>query len=672
MKTQNKLPELLAPAGDLKALYAAVMAGADAVYLGAKSFGARAFAKNFDKEELSRAVEYCHLHGVKLYVTVNTLVYDREMKELSELISELYIMGVDAIITADLGVIDIARKICPELPIHASTQMSVHNTPGAEIAARLGCERVVLARELSLENIKSVTEHASVETEVFLHGALCVCHSGQCLMSSLIGGRSGNRGECAQPCRLPYNSGKYPLSLSDLCLAEHIPELIESGTASLKIEGRMKSAEYVYTVTSIYRRLLDEARRATKSELLELKSAFSRGKFTDGYFTDKKFSKMLGVRSEEDKELSRAIQETEFGPITVSVKAIASFKLSEPSRLTLIKGDKRVTVFGPAPVPAINAPLTEEDVKARLCKMGGTPLSLLPDDIELSLDVGINLPLSAQNALRRDAVTALLDTKRCAESSAEYKAEDSKKKESPLKTALFLKGALYDALLKTKPEVCDFFDITFLPVDEYWDGAQGVYLPPVVFDSELPVLRKSLADIKQRGAKYALVTNISGIALAKEAGLTAIGDFRLNITNSAAREVYRKLGVERAILSPELTLPMARDVSGGVITYGRIPLMLTERCFMKENFGCEKCGNCSFTDRTGAKFPIIKEYGHRNLILNSRPTYMGDRRGELYSFSVTHEHLIFSVENAKEAVAVIDSYASSRSIAGEVRRIGKR
>ena len=281
MKRKNDLPELLAPAGSFEALRAAVSAGADAVYIGGKSFGARAFAKNFDIDEIKRATELCHLHGVKIYVTVNTLVFDRELSELSDFAEELYRIGVDAIISADLGAIAEIRRRVPNMEIHASTQMSLHNAEGADAAAALGCERVVLARELSEKDIREVTEKCKTETEVFLHGALCVCHSGQCLFSSLVGGRSGNRGECAQPCRLPFGKG-YPLSLKDLSLSAHIKSLIDSGVASLKIEGRMKSPDYVYKVTSIYRRLLDENRNASKTEETELKRIFSRGGFTDG------------------------------------------------------------------------------------------------------------------------------------------------------------------------------------------------------------------------------------------------------------------------------------------------------------------------------------------------------------------------------------------------------
>ncbi len=667
MRRKNSLPELLAPAGDMQCLYAAVEAGADAVYVGGKAFGARAYAKNFDKDELCAAVEYCHLHGVKLYVTVNTLVYDREIEELSDFVADIWESGADAVITADLGVIREIKRRAPGLAIHASTQMSVHNTDGAEAAFSLGCERVVLARELSLENIRSVTKKASAETEVFLHGALCVSHSGQCLMSSLVGGRSGNRGECAQPCRLPY-CNKYPLSLADLSLADHVTELIESGVASLKIEGRMKSAEYVFTVTGIYRRLLDEKRNANSKEKDALRKIFSRGEFTDGYFTDKKFSRMTGVRSEKDKESTKEISAMSFLPKKIPVRAEAVLRLGEPSLLTLVSAEKSVTVKGATPVAAINSPLSADGVKERLSKMGATLLSLDTSDISLTLDGGINLSPGDINALRREAAAAFQSSKREAVKCGFVREKVTRGADKPMKTALFLKK---DVFLSIK-EDSRCFDVAFLPLEDFCGESNGVYIPPVIFDTEIATVEKMLVAAKEARATYALVGNIGHIALALRAGLIPIGDFRLNITNSYAREQYFSLGVRDAVLSPEITLPMARDIGGGEIAYGRIPLMLTERCFIKENFGCARCGDAFLEDRTGARFPLMREFGHRNLVLNSRPTYMGDRKSELSASGITHFHFIFSVESQKEVQGVISSFADGRSLTCEVRRIGNR
>ena len=666
MRRKNDLPELLAPAGSAEALYAAVAAGADAVYLGGKAFGARAFAKNFDEEALARAVAYCHLHGVRLYVTVNTLVYERELPSWLDFCRSLYAMGVDALIATDLGGISLLRKHLPDMEIHASTQMGLHNSEGVAVARTLGFSRAVVARECSLADIRSMVENSPLELEVFLHGALCVCHSGQCLFSSLVGGRSGNRGECAQPCRLPYGNGTYPLSLKDLSLAGHVTELIDSGVASLKIEGRMKSADYVYGVTSIYRRLLDERRNATEEEARTLAMLFSRGGFTDGYFTGR-LSGMTGVRSEEAKAESRALEKKEFHPMRIPVRAEAEFLLGQPSRLTLMAAHKSVTVYGDAPVQAISAPLTETELKERLCKMGNTFLSLAPEAVSVHLEDGVNLSPSAINALRRAAAEAMEESgrKMPAEISFEPAPYHASK---PLKTAVFYEPAV---LYSLSAEEKALFDIRFIPLTYYSDfpGERGVALPPVIMEREMPEVRAKLASAASEGATHALISNLSHFALCREAGLTPIGDFRMNLYNSNAAAVIRSFGAEHSLCSLELTVPRAASV-GGALVYGRAPLMLTERCFVRENAGCSACGSFFFTDRRGAQFPVMREYQHRNLIFNSVPTYMGDKKDELARRRILHHHFVFSNETASEIKRVIAAYREGRALDVQVRRIG--
>ena len=680
MKRKEMLPELLAPAGSFEALVAAVAAGADAVYVGGRRFGARAFAKNFDVDELSRAVSYCHLHGVRLYVTVNTLIEDREMGEVLSYAAELWRLGVDALIVSDLGVIREIRRAIPEMELHASTQMSVHSTYGADCAAKLGCSRVVLARELSLSDISSVVENSLAEVEVFLHGALCVSYSGQCLFSSLVGGRSGNRGECAQPCRLPYTTSLgegYPLSLKDLSYGEHIPALISSDVASLKIEGRMKSAGYVYTVTSIYRRLLDEARAATPKEMETLRQAFSRDGFTDSYLTGKILDGMLGVRSEGDKEESRRIDALTFEPRRHRVSAKVNIALGKPSELELYDGVRSVRVVGETAEVAESSPLSDAGVKERLSKMGGTYLSLSPEDIELSLAEGVNLSPSAINGLRRAAVEKFSDFTREPVSIVDEPkdirgGEDAKRTTS----AEFYSPEKYSEAVALYPDVLSKIDIAFLPMgaaDEAILSAGGVSLPAVITDRELTAARARLSELSAFGVRAALVQNIGQISLARECGFERIyGGFRLNVTNGKAKRAYLDLGVDELILSPELTLPKARDISGGVITYGRIPLMLTERCFMREGFGCSSCGEAALTDRRGEKFPMMRESAHRNLILNSAVTYMGDRSSELERARLGRRHLLFTVESADEIAAAIEAHSCGEPLGIPVRRMGRR
>ncbi len=328
-----KKPELLAPCGSPEALDAAIEAGADAVYFGGTMFNARMNAKNFSREQIARAVSKCHEHGVKAYVTFNTLIYDREMKTALDYALFLYRCGVDALIVADIGLARQIKKYIPNMELHASTQMTAHNTEAVNRLQAMGFSRVVLARELSEENVKTVCGEVSAETELFVHGAICVSCSGQCLMSAMLGGRSGNRGECAQPCRLSYN-GEYPISLRDMCLAQHIPSLISAGVSSLKIEGRMKSAGYVYGVTKIYRKLLDENRGATEREMSELARLFSRGGFTDGYYKGKIDGSMLGVRSERDIADSRESSSYKFtGNGGNSIPELKETDIEIPSKL---------------------------------------------------------------------------------------------------------------------------------------------------------------------------------------------------------------------------------------------------------------------------------------------------------------------------------------------------
>ncbi len=668
MRRKEKLPELLSPAGDFECLVAAVSAGADAVYIGGLRFGARAFAKNFDIDEISRAVEYCHLYSVKLYVTVNTLLFDKEMEDAVKYCAELYRIGVDAVICQDVGLISALGRYLPKLEVHASTQLSVHNTPGADMAHSLGCQRVVLARELSLSDIRSTTDACRPETEVFVHGALCVCHSGQCLFSSLIGGRSGNRGECAQPCRLPYEGG-YRLSLSDLSLSAHIPELIASGVASLKIEGRMKSPAYVYTVTSIYRRLLDEGRCATPTEEKKLRLAFSRDGFTDGYFVGK-LEAMEGVRTDKDKAQSRELSgEIRFEEKKLPVRAIAKIKLGCPSELTVYTENRSYTAFGAVPSAAISSPLDFDAVRSRLSKTGATPLSLCEADIELELDTGINLPVSAINALRREACHGFLG---CERERVEIPTLSYEKYPKPIagNSALFLNPAIISEL---DVRILSQFDKLFVPLfsPEAESGRWGVYIPPVIFDSELGEVKERLSRVKSCGARYALVSNISHIPLCRELGFSAVGDIRLNITNKYAKSAYAALGVTDSLLSAELTLPRARDIGGRVTVYGRIPLMITERCYMKRG-GCSgKCPDMPLVDRRGARFPIMREYRHRNLILNSAVTFMADRADELRSAGISSGHFIFSVESAGEISRTASAYFSGGDYQPKnIRRIG--
>ncbi len=663
------LPELLCPAGDATALAAAIDAGADAVYLGATQFNARQHATNFTPDALGEAVKLAHAYGVKVYITQNTLVNDRELSAYLSAAESAIMAGIDALIVADPGGAAEIHRRFPHVELHASTQMSGHNTEAARRLCDMGFSRMVCAREMSLADIREFCRSAPIEAEVFVHGALCVCHSGQCLFSSAVGGRSGNRGECAQPCRLPYGRGKesYPLSLKDLALAEHIPDLIEAGVASLKIEGRMKSAEYVGAVARIYRRLLDERRAADPREMRMLADVFSRGGFTDGYFRGRVDRSMLGTRSEADKERSRALPPFEGIRRRVAMDMQASILRDQPIQLTVRVGDRVGCAEGPVPMEARNAPLTRETVTRNLTKLGTTVYEA--QNVDLTLDEGLMLPISALNALRREAVAALESGE--APSVLRVLTEPSLPKgvTERARTARFYRPE------QIPDEARLFFDHIYLPLESYDGSVDGVALPPVIFDSELAAVRERLSAAVQKGARHALVANLGHLALARELGLVPHGDLRLNVTNTASMAALEREGFADVILSPELTLPQARDVGGTkqVMVYGRMPLMLLEKCVGKELGGCDAChrGEITLRDRRGAEFPVLREWRHRSVVYNSLVTGLSDMTDKLEAAGLVGQHFIFSTETAEECRRVIEAYRHGRPLDVPVRRMGR-
>lgn len=673
MKRKTALPELLAPAGSFEALLAAVEGGADAVYFGGRAMNARAFAKNFDGEETARAIDYLHLHGRRAYVTLNTLLSTRELEGALEYAAELYRLGVDALIVADLGLMRLLKREIPRLELHASTQASVHSSAGADLLFdELGVSRVVLARELSLENIRSAVDHAKPEIEIFLHGALCVSHSGQCLFSSLVGGRSGNRGACAQPCRLPYG-GSYPLSLRDLCLAEHIPALIDSGVSSLKIEGRMKSPTYVHGVSRIYRRLLDEGRGARQNELAELARLFSRGGFTDRYLSGRHDKPMTGIRSEQDKAESQRLSEGKhFSETAVAVSGHCEILSGMPARLTLSLGERSVSVSGDIPSPARTSPLEADAVKDRLTKLGGTPFTMRPEDLSLTLDGGLNLPPSSLNALRRGAVSALLSSRRELEP---FQVPSLSRPPFPETGLLSLSLHSAEQLEGLDGSLLHAFDEIYLPLAELARCKSrmpsGVSLPSVVTDRELDGVRRALLDAKERGISLAMIENGGQLSLVKACGMRAVGGFRLGVTNRAAASHWLSLGLSDLILSPELPAVLAGHIGGRVIVAGRIPLMLLERCFIRETAGCEHCRDAALTDRRGVRFPLLREGEHRNLLLNSAVTYLGDRPELLAEAGIRRAHILITNESPSECARLIGAYLAHKPISGDVRRLPK-
>lgn len=672
--------ELLAPAGSMEALRAAVCNGADAVYLGADTFNARINARNFSAADLQEAVVYCHVRGVKVHLTLNTLVLDREMPRAAELIRLAASCGVDAFIVQDLGVVSLCRQLAPDVPIHASTQMSIHSLEGVMEAAALGCSRVVLARELPAEEIAHICKKSPVEIEVFVHGALCMCYSGQCYLSSVIGRRSGNRGQCAQPCRLPYGYGRfestrYPLSLKDNCLVGELDELRRMGVASIKIEGRMKRPEYVAIVTRAYRTVLNGG-KLMPSDLQELETAFSRQGFTDGYFRGQTGSDMFGRRqeSEDTADLFASARATyEQGePQRIGVRFYAMIRRGEPAQLAVEDPDGNLCrTRGPVPEQAVYRSLTPQDLEQQLKKTGGTPY--LCTAVRSSLDPDLMLPASAINAMRRDVI-AELTAKRGRAAPARLNAYDEPPRydgiagEPQLTIAVRTAGQITSRMLSMKPTVLyvplsELAEHPDLPQRVSVETQLAAILPRVIWSGELAPIARQLRTVYEMGVRQVLAGNLGQLHIARAAGFAVRGDFGLNIVNSRAMRYLREQGLDSQLLSFELTLPQIRDISKAVpaelLIYGRLPLMLMENCVMKNRTGICACqtGTVRLVDRVGEEFPIVKDPGTcRNVLLNGKKLYLLDKKDALRGMGLWALRLQFTTENPGEIDKVLMDY----------------
>ena len=658
--------EILSPAGGPEALRA------DAVYLGFGQFNARRGARNFTQDELASAVSYCHLRGVRVYLTLNTLCSDREMAQAVDCAAQASRMGVDAALVQDMGLVRALRQAVPDLPLHASTQMSLHSLGGVKAAAELGMTRAVLARELSREDIAYICEKSPIEIEVFVHGALCMCHSGQCFMSSVIGGRSGNRGMCAQPCRLPYG---HPLSLKDMSLAGHLKELQEMGVASAKIEGRMKRPEYVYIVTKVYADALREGREPTAEELRRLEQAFSRQGFTDGYYTGRKGPDMFGVREESKppRELfaqARAAYEKGEGRLA-PVKFYAMVRAGEPIQVGVEDAEGRVaTAAGRVPEPARKRPTTQEEVEAQLGKTGGTPYEAV--GMRTLVEPGLAVPLSALNGLRRQVLDELtrLRTALPQRRHGEYKMGaryENYRGEPDVYVSLRRVEQMTFEVVKQRPALITLpvEEIAAHPGEVKATMGRGVpvaaVLPRVCFDRELPALREQLAACKEIGVTDAYVGNLGLAALCRELGFNLRGDFGLQVFNSQGVKEYKRLGFQSLTASFELKLAQIRDLFKAVdtemIAYGRLPLMITENCAIKNQSGKCVCSNVNLlTDRKGVRFPVERAYGCRNEILNANKVFLADKAQDWKKAGLRAVRLLFTTENGVECAQVLEAY----------------
>lgn len=670
--------ELLAPAGSMEALRAAVQNGADAVYLGCGQFNARQGAQNFTPQELTEAVKYCHVRGVAVHLAVNTLVSDLEMAEAANLIRHAAASGVDAFIVQDLGIIRLCRQIAPDIPLHGSTQMTVHSLSGARLCAAWGLKRVVLSRELSREEIRYIIANCPIEVEVFGHGALCMCYSGQCYLSAAIGGRSGNRGRCAQPCRQTYGysrwQARYPLSLKDNCLIRHLADLEQMGVASLKLEGRMKRPEYVAAVTGVYRKALD-GEPVDAGMVRTLTEAFNRQGFTDGYFAGNIGSQMFGVRQDTPEsdgflqKMRRTYDAVENPLVPVAFRVtVTAFSFS----LTVTDEDgHQCTVEGAPPEQARSAELTQDALVSRLRKTGGTPYYCT--DVQVTLSPGVMLSAAAINAVRRDALHMLTAQRARREVPAAGRMQSPGKfpgnRHAPgLTVQVTTREQITPKLLKM-PLAALYVPVHILDSDPALCAALAqqvpvcAVLPRITHDGDLHTLMPVMLRLKSAGVTQALAGNIGQLLPLREWGFETRGDFGLNIFNSHALAAVREMELSSVTLSFEMTMPQIRDVSKAVpceiLAYGRLPLMVTENCIIKGNTGACSCqsGNTKLIDKTGAEFPVIRDGNTcRSVLLNGKKLYWLDRKNDLARLGLWAIRLQFTTENPREVDQVLDWY----------------
>ena len=678
--------ELLSPAGGWEAMVAAVQNGADAVYMGFGGLNARRSARNFTDEEFREAVAYCHLRGVKVYLTLNTLVTDRELPAAAEALKKASDMGVDAILIQDWGIWRLAREIAPDVPLHASTQMSLHTLGGACRAAELGLARVVLARELSRRDIHTITRGCPAEIEVFGHGALCMCYSGQCEMSAVIGGRSGNRGACAQPCRLPYGvnekaAGGHPLSLKDANLADYVQELEQMGVACLKLEGRMKRPEYVAVITGIYRRLLDEKRGPSREESRQLEAAFSRSGFTDGYYKGRTGPEMFGTRPENAPEPKELFARAKAGysredSRRVPVDMVCTLRAGEPVSLTASAGGHVVRAEGPTPEEARNRALTAEELQSRLEKTGGTVFR--PRETRVELEEGLMLPASAVNALRRQALEGLEaalaqpPVRRTGTPSPLPQAQPGP--DAPVLTCSIMRPEqLTEPLAQCETVYVPAELLEKLDLNRWAEMTHICAVLPRIFRTEDQAALRALLQQHRQHLSAVAIGNLGHLPITESLGLPLWGDLGLNLFNSESLLFWKELGLESAAVSMELRWQQLRDLRKVLpceaVVYGRLPLMIMENCVIRNQLGCRdagrdyadrspacRCGQENvLVDRTGAQFPLVGQWGHRCEIENSKVLFLADKP-EWRQLGLTRARLRFTTESPEECARVLQAY----------------
>ena len=679
--------EILAPVGNEEMLRAAVFSGADAVYLGFSGFNARTSANNFNADTLKDAVAFCHARGVAVHVALNTTVYGGELPALEQAIRAVAASGADAVICQDLAVATLIGKIAPQLPRHGSTQMSVHSLQGALELKELGFTRVVLARELSMPEVEHITKHCGIETECFVHGALCMCVSGQCYMSAFLGGRSGNRGSCAGPCRLPFEANALPegkpgrlhhLSLKDNSVIDKLDKLQALGVASAKIEGRLRTPEYVAAAVSAC--LAGREGRAYDRDLL--KNAFSRSGFTSGYLDGKIDGTMFGVRSEADAEqtkktlpMLRELYRRERSRVPVKMK-LEIEEGGEKLTVTDADGSKAFAYGDAEPQPARTDPT--ESLHRSLAKTGGTPFAVEDQDITVEMDGGPwFIPGGAVNELRREALDALLKKR---EVLRPWPTTEEHVPALPLRTLPPHRTlrARFESWEQVPERALDGVEYLILPIAQAdrvpreWRAKTLLELPRVMFGKLEEDTARRIAATQDAGFAGYEVSNIAHLRLCR--GLPMSGSFGLNITNQLAAQFYADNGLGSILILPEVkdgdisTIAPTHDgrpVPTGVLVYGHMPLMVTRACPLQNIHDCAHCDKTGvLTDRKAKKFPVRCGLGVRT-IYNPVPIYMGDKPGAL---TVDYGVAYFTLESREEAAKILEMIRTHAPFEGDFTR----
>ena len=669
--------EILSPVGGWEQLVAAVRCGANAVYLGTSNFNARRNADNFT--DLNEVVSYAHARGVRVYVTVNTVVFDEELEELKATILEIVKSDADAVIVQDLAVYNMIRKICPDLKMHASTQMGTHNLEGVKLLEKMGFSKVVLARELSFEEIEYIAKNTSVDLEVFIHGSLCMSFSSACYLSSIIGGRSGNRGLCAQPCRLNFetNDRDYVLSLKDVCNIPYVKKLMDIGISSFKIEGRMKRPEYVASST----KTLLEAMNDREYELGTLQDIFSRGGFTEGYMNSKVNLNMFGRRQKEDAERSAAIlgsiselYRNEYSSIPVDMY----FRLREGEKTKLEVSDWKnvVCVYGAVPEVAIKLPLNYELIKKSMNKTGGTPFYL--EKLKIDIDNGLMISSSELNSMRRSALEQLLALRSelKAKNIIGYELEKVKPYKSDKNKPLYRVRVEKFSQLDNLNLKDDELEYVIIPVNEVVANEARIISNATLMDKIIVEVLGlcfektdeekqifNLANLSKKGFNKAIVENIYSVDELQKLGYTVFGSFGLNITNTMAIEEYAKLGISDVTTSFEINLnkiyALGSNSTRGIVGYGYLPLMKMRNCPVKTKDVCKGCEqDRSVYDRLDYKFEILCKDRKYVELLNCVPLYLAEKNIKGIDFIT----LYFTNENSKVVSSIFDNYKNSQPI----------